>query len=398
MNKLTIDDIVLKSKRILVRVDFNVPMEKGAVSDDTRIVESLPTIRKILAEGGRAILMSHLGRPKGKHNPEFTLKPVADRLGALLGKPVKFAHDCIGPEAKRMAEALKDGECLLLENLRFHKEEEENNEAFARELSMLGDVYVNDAFGTAHRAHASTEGVTSFMEPCVAGYLMQKEIDYLGRAISDPARPYVAILGGAKISGKIDVLQNLMTRVDTLIVGGGMMFTFYKAQGKEIGNSLLEADKLDVARKVLDDVAANNVKFLLPVDCIVADKFDNNANRNTVSIDAIPIGWSGLDIGPLSIRLIADALATARTIVWNGPMGVFEMENFAGGTMAVAGMLADATKRGATTIVGGGDSAAAIVKAGLEKAVSHVSTGGGASLEFLEGKMLPGLAALTEKK
>jgi phosphoglycerate kinase len=397
MNKLTIDDINLKSKRVLVRVDFNVPMENGKVTDDTRIVESLPTIKKILRDDGRAILMSHLGRPKGKPTPEFSLKPVAQRLSQLLGLPVQCASDCIGDEVRRIVAAMKDGECLLLENLRFHKEEEDNAEQFARELSSLGDVYVNDAFGTAHRAHASTEGVTRFMKPCAAGYLMQKEIDYLSRAITNPARPYVAILGGAKISGKIDVLQNLMKKVDTLVVGGGMMFTFYKAQGKEIGNSLLEADKVGVAARVLEEVARHKVRFVLPVDCVVADKMDNAASSKTVSTEAIPAGWMGLDIGPESLRLIEGAVAGAKTIVWNGPMGVFEMENFAHGTMAVARMLADETKKGATTIVGGGDSAAAIAKAGLEKAVSHVSTGGGASLEFLEGKVLPGIAALTEK-
>ncbi len=294
-----------------------------------------------------------------------------------------------------MADKLKNGECLLLENLRFHAEEEANDAAFAKELASLGDVYVNDAFGSAHRAHASTEGITHFLQPCVAGYLMKKELDYLGKAVGNPARPYVAILGGAKISGKIDVIQNLLTKVDALLIGGGMMFTFYKAQGLEIGNSLLEADKIDLAKQILDEAHQKNVKLLLPVDCVVADKFDNNANRKTVPVNAIPVGWSGLDIGDQTVTLFGEELRKAKTIVWNGPMGVFEMENFAWGTNAIAQLLADVTKKGASTIVGGGDSAAALAKAGLEHAVSHVSTGGGASLEFLEGKILPGVAALT---
>lgn len=397
MNKLTLDDIQLTSKRVLIRVDFNVPMENGKVSDDTRIVESLPTIKKVLSSGGRAILMSHLGRPKGKANPEFSLHPVAGKLAEHLGAEVKFAPDCIGEPAKQMASELKDGECLLLENLRFHKEEEENDETFAKELSLLGDVYVNDAFGSAHRAHASTEGVTRFLRPAVVGYLMKKELDYLGRAIENPTRPFLAILGGAKISGKIEVIQNLLNKVDTLIVGGGMAFTFFKAQGLEIGKSLLEADKIELARTILEEVGKRNVRFLLPVDCVVADAVDTNANRKTVPVRSIPEGWSGLDIGPESIKLFSEAIKTAKTIVWNGPMGVFEIEQFAGGTYAIAQALADSTKSGATTIVGGGDSAAAITKAGLALAVSHVSTGGGASLEFLEGKTLPGVAALTDR-
>ncbi|HTK82952.1 MAG TPA: phosphoglycerate kinase [Bacteroidota bacterium] len=394
---LTIDDVQLKGKRVLIRVDFNVPMENGAITDDTRIRESLPTIKKVIGEGGRAILMSHLGRPKGKRNLEFTLQPVAGHLSGLLSKPVKFSSDCIGAEAKQLAGQLKDGELLLLENLRFHAEEEANNEAFAKELASLGDVYVNDAFGSAHRAHASTEGVTHFLRPGVAGYLMMKELEFLGRAVGNPARPYVAILGGAKISGKIDVIQNLLSKVDALLIGGGMMFTFYKAQGLEIGNSLLEADKVDVAKQVLAQAKARNMKLLLPVDCVVADKFDNNANRKTVPVNSIPAGWSGLDIGPETIKLFEETIHSAKTIVWNGPMGVFEMENFAVGTNAIAQTLAELTKKGATTIIGGGDSAAAITRAGLEHSVSHVSTGGGASLEFLEGKTLPGVAALTPR-
>lgn len=396
MNKLTIDDIQLKSKRVLVRVDFNVPMENGKVTDDTRIVESLPTIKKIVQNGGRAILMSHLGRPKGKRNLEFTLQPVAQRLSELLGKPVQFAADCVGAEASSAVGKLKDGECLLLENLRFHPEEEANDENFSKSLACLGDVYVNDAFGSAHRAHASTEGVTRFLQPAVAGYLMKKEIEYLGKATGKPDRPYIAILGGAKISGKIDVIQNLMNIVDVLLIGGGMMFTFYKAQGLEIGNSLLESDKVDLAKKILAEAAKRSIKLILPVDCVIAEKIEATAPFMTVSVRQIPSGWSGVDIGEETVRLFREELTKAKTVVWNGPMGIFEMDNFAKGTMAIARTLAEITKRGATTIVGGGDSAAAIAKAGLATSVSHVSTGGGASLEFLEGKILPGVAALND--
>ncbi|HLF20598.1 MAG TPA: phosphoglycerate kinase [Bacteroidota bacterium] len=398
MKKLTIDDIDVKGKCVLVRVDFNVPLDENQkITDDTRIVESLPTIKKILHDGGRAVLMSHLGRPKGKPTPEFSLKPVAQQLSKLLGKTVQTAPDCIGPDVARMVSELKDGDCLLLENLRFHKEEEKNDAEFAKQLAGFGDMYVNDAFGTAHRAHASTEGVTKFFKLNAAGYLMRKELEYLGKAVGNPARPFVAILGGAKISGKIDVIQNLMTKVDTLLVGGGMMFTFYKAQGMEIGNSLLEEDKIDLAKKILAEVQTKKVKMLLPVDCVIADKFDNNATTRVVEVGAIPPGWQGMDIGPESVRMFSDEIAKAKTVVWNGPMGVFEMGRFAQGTNAVARSLADVTKKGATTIVGGGDSAAALVNVGLEKSVSHLSTGGGASLEFLEGKVLPGVAALTDK-
>lgn len=398
MTKKSIDDITLKGKRILVRVDFNVPLDdKQTITDDTRIVESLPTIKKILNEGGRAILMSHLGRPKGKPKPEFSLKPVAAHLSVLLGQPVQFSPDCIGPRVMELVDALKDGQCLLLENLRFHGEEEANDPQFAKDLASIGDVYVNDAFGTAHRAHASTEGVTKFLKVSVAGYLMQKELEYLGRAVGNPARPYVAILGGAKISGKIDVIQSLMNKVDVLLIGGGMMFTFYKAQGLEIGKSLLEAEKVGLAKKILDEARAKKLRFFLPVDCVVADKFENGANIQTVKVTSIPKEWMGLDIGPETVRIFSDEIRKAKTVIWNGPMGVFEMEKFAAGTNKIAGTLAEATKKGAVTIVGGGDSAAAIAQAGLEKAVSHVSTGGGASLELLEGKVLPGVAALNER-
>lgn len=398
MNKLTIDDLQLKGKRVLVRVDFNVPFdEKGHISDDTRIVGSLPTIRKILADGGRAILMSHLGRPKGKRKPEFSLEPVARHLSMLLNQNVQFAPDCVGPDAVRMASQLKDGECLLLENLRFHPEEEENNAAFAKELASLGDVYVNDAFGSAHRAHASTEGVPKFIEHCAAGYLMMKELEYLAKAIESPTRPYVAILGGAKISGKIDVIENLLGKVDALLIGGGMAFTFFKAQGLEIGDSLLEADKVDLAKAILDSASGKKVRFLLPVDCVVSQAADDSSPTQVVAISEIKTGWRGLDIGPKTVELFNSEIFKAKTVVWNGPMGMFEIDRFALGTNAIAQTLAEATKHGATTIVGGGDSAAAITKIGLEKAVSHVSTGGGASLEFLEGKVLPGVAALSEK-
>jgi phosphoglycerate kinase len=398
MTTKTIDDLSLRGKKVLVRVDFNVPMTSDLkVSDDKRIVESLPTIKKILAEGGAVILMSHLGRPKGKPTPEFSLKPVAAHLGTMISKEIKFAEDCIGKPARAAVDALKPGEVLLLENLRFHAEEEKNDEAFSRELASLGDVYVNDAFGTAHRAHASTEGVTHFLKPAVAGYLMKKEIEYLAKAVSSPERPYVAILGGAKISGKIDVIQNLLPKIDALIIGGGMAFTFFRAQGMEVGDSLVEQEKIVLAKQILDEAKAKHMRLILPVDCVVADKFDNDAQRKVVAVNRIPAGWRGLDIGPETVKIINMELRRAKTIVWNGPMGVFEMPNFANGTLEVAKLLVDATKSGATTIVGGGDSAAAIAQAGFEKEVSHVSTGGGASLEFLEGKILPGLAALDTK-
>lgn len=398
MTTKTIDDVDLKGKRVLVRVDFNVPMtDDMKISDDKRIVESLPTIRKILDSGGIPILMSHLGRPKGGPNPEFSLKPVADHLATLLSTNVQFAADCIGKETKKIVDSLKQGDVLLLENLRFHAEEEKNNPDFAKELAAWGDVYVNDAFGTAHRAHASTEGVTKFLKPCVAGYLMKKEIEYLTQAVANPRRPYVAILGGAKISGKIDVIQNLLPKVDVLVIGGGMAFTFFRAQELEVGDSLVEQEKVQLAREILEHIKEKNRRVILPIDCIIADKFDNNAQRKTVPVNKIPAGWRGLDIGPETIKLIKLQMKGAKTIIWNGPMGVFEMPNFANGTLEIAKLLAEATTSGATTIVGGGDSAAAVVQMGFESSISHVSTGGGASLEFLEGKQLPGLAALDTK-
>lgn len=396
MKKLSIDNVDLKNKRVLMRVDFNVPLDENLqITDDIRITSTLPTIKKIISVGGKAILMSHLGRPKGKVNPKYSLKPAAEKLTKILGKEVKLAPDCVGEEVKALVNKMNRGDVLLLENLRFHEEEEKNDEAFAKKLSELCDVYINDAFGSAHRAHASTEGVTKFIKTCAAGYLMQKELDYLGNAIANPQRPFAAILGGAKISGKIDVISNLLRKVDKLLIGGGMAFTFLKAQGKEIGKSLLEEEKIDLAKEVLEKAKNSNVKFLLPVDFVVADEFKNESPSLLVKADAIPSDKMGLDIGPESIKLFKQELENSKTIVWNGPMGVFEMDNFANGTFAIAQVLADATSKNAVTIIGGGDSAAAISKAGLDDKVSHVSTGGGASLEFLEGKTLPGVDALT---
>jgi phosphoglycerate kinase len=391
----SIDDLQLRHKRVLIRVDFNVPLDDaGAITDDKRIVESLPTIRKVIAEGGRAVLMSHLGRPKGERKEKYSLRPVAEALSGLLGIPVKLAPDCVGAETGAMVDAMQDGEVLLLENLRFHKEEEANDEGFARELASLGDVYVNDAFGTAHRAHASTEGVTHFIAEKAAGYLMLKELKFLGDAVENPVRPFVAILGGSKISGKIDVIEALLDKCDTILIGGGMMFTFFKAQGKEIGSSLVEEDRIEMARDILARAAEKKVALMLPTDVVLADKFAGDAETRTASIDEIPAGWMGLDIGPETSRAFADVIVASKTAVWNGPMGVFEMEKFASGTRAVAEALVRATEQGATTVIGGGDSAAAIAQLGLADRVTHVSTGGGASLEFLEGKVLPGVQAL----
>jgi phosphoglycerate kinase len=398
MNKLSIQDIDLKGKRVLTRVDFNVPLdEQQGITDDTRIVASLPTIRMMIDAGAMVILMSHLGRPKGKPKPEYSLRPVAARLSELLGRPVDFAPDCIGEEAQAMAAALQPGEILLLENLRFHAEEEANDAAFAASLASLGDAYVNDAFGSAHRAHASTEGVTRFLAPSVAGLLMQKEIEYLGRAVGNPSRPYTAILGGAKISGKIDVIQNLLDKVDTLLVGGGMMFTFLKAKGLEIGTSLLEQDKVELAARLLGEAEQKGKKLLLPVDTVAGREFANDTEARIVAVDSIPADMMGLDIGPETVALFSNHILESSTVVWNGPMGVFEMPSFARGTMEIAHAMVEATRKGAVTVIGGGDSAAAIAQAGLENEVSHVSTGGGASLELLEGKILPGVAALTDR-
>jgi len=397
MKKLTIDNVDLKDKRVLVRVDFNVPLDAHQnITNDIRIKASLPTINKIISDGGKVILMSHLGRPKGERKQEFSLKPVAVRLGELLDKEVLFIDDCIGESVMNTVNSMKPGDVLLLENVRFHKGETKNDPEFAEQLAQPGDVYINDAFGSAHRAHASTEGVTKFIETCAAGYLMENEIDYLGSALANPERPYCAILGGAKISGKIDVISNLMDKVDTLIVGGGMAFTFLKAQGKEIGKSLLEEEKLEMAKDILAKLKNSKAKLLLPVDVVVTEEFSNESPFETVSVENIPANKMGLDIGPETIKLFRDELLKSKTIVWNGPMGVFEMDNFAKGTFAIAQALVKATENGSVTVVGGGDSAAAISKAGLEDKVSHVSTGGGASLEFLEGKILPGVAALND--
>lgn len=394
MKKKTISDVSLAGKRVLMRVDFNVPLKDGHVEDDTRLVGSLPSIRKVIADKGKLILMSHLGRPKGKPTAEFSLKPVAGRLADLLGMSVKMAPDCIGSEVEAMVASMKEGEVLLLENLRFHKEEEANDPAFAKQLACLGDVFVNDAFGTAHRAHASTEGVTHYLPVSVAGFLIEKELKYLGEATANPKRPFVAILGGSKISGKIDVLENLLNKVDTVLVGGAMIFTFFKAEGLPVGTSLVEDDKLDLAKSILRKAKEKGVKLLLPTDVILADKFDAAANTKTVSVGDIEDGWMGLDIGPETVEAYRNEVLGAKTVIWNGPMGVFEIEKFAKGTMEVAKALAEATNKGAITVIGGGDSASAIAKAGLEDKVTHVSTGGGASLEFLEGKELPGIAAL----
>jgi phosphoglycerate kinase len=397
MQKKTLSDISIQGKRVLMRVDFNVPLDNNKnITDDKRIVESLPSIKKVLDEGGRLILMSHLGRPKGKVNNEYTLAPVALKLSELLNRPVTMANDCIGSEVKQQVLALKDGEVILLENLRFHSEEEANDPDFAKELASLGEVYVNDAFGTAHRAHASTEGVTHFIKTAVAGYLIERELLYLGKALQEPERPFVAILGGSKISGKIDVLENLFKKVDTVLIGGAMVFTFFKAQGYQTGKSLVEDSKVELALKILEQAKEKGIKLLLPVDVIVAPEISATAPAHAEMITNIPENLIGVDIGPLTAETYRNEILSARTVLWNGPMGVFEIDNFAAGTMAVAQALAEATAKGATTIVGGGDSAAAIAKAGLAKEITHISTGGGASLEFLEGKELPGIAALND--
>ena len=398
MEKLFIEDLDLRGKKVLVRVDFNVPLnDELEITDDIRIASALPTIKKIIAEGGSAILMSHLGRPKGEVNYKFSLKPAAIRLSELLGQEVKFADDCIGESVKKMVSELKEKEVLLLENLRFHSEETENDSNFAEQLAEFGEVYINDAFGSAHRAHASTEGVTKFIDKCAAGYLMKKELDYLGNAIANPKRPLTAILGGAKISGKIDVIQELLGKVDNLIIGGGMGYTFFKAQGLEIGTSLLEEDKIELAMEILEKTQNGNVNFMLPVDIRITSEFNNESPSEVVDIDSIPKDKMGLDIGTKTIDKFKEIIVKSKTVVWNGPMGVFEFENYAHGTNAIAEALVEATEKGSITIIGGGDSAAAIKKAGLDDKVSHVSTGGGASLEFLEGKVLPGVAALTDK-
>lgn len=385
-----------KSRRVLVRVDFNVPLAKGEVSDDTRIVASLPTLRHLLQHGARVILMSHLGRPKGGPDPKYSLKPVAARLERLLRQPVAFASDCVGPEAEREAARLQDGGVLLLENLRFHPEEEANDLGFAKRLAALGEMYVNDAFGTAHRAHASIEGVPRILHPAVAGFLMEQELEHLGRLLEHPSAPFVAVVGGAKISGKIDVLTSLVSKVDRLLVGGAMMFTFLRAQGVATGRSLVEEDRIEQARSVLAAAAARNVEVVLPVDTVVSTAPDGSAPSRTVDVTALAPEDMGLDIGPRTIELFRSRLQGAKTVFWNGPMGVFEVPAFATGTREVARLLADAAAGGASVVVGGGDSVAAVQESGLGEKFTHLSTGGGASLELIEGKTLPGVAALDD--
>jgi len=398
LKKLTVRDLPVTGKRVLTRVDFNVPLDKeGKVADATRIEASLPTIRYMMEKGGRVILMSHLGRPKGKRVESMSLRPVADKLKTFLRKDVVFAQDCVGEPARRAAMSLRDGDVALLENLRFHPQEEANDGEFSRELASLGELYVDDAFGSAHRAHASTVGVTKHLALSAAGFLMQKEVDYLGRVLDEPKRPFVAIFGGAKVSDKIPVLKNIMRRVDKVLVGGGMMFTFLAARGLKVGNSILEAESVPLAREIIEQATAGGVQLLLPVDCVVSASASEAGRTATVPVEAIPDGMVGVDVGPRTVALFKEALAGARTVLWNGPMGVFEIDAYATGTMEMARALAEATAQGAVTVVGGGDSAAAVAKAGLEHAVSHVSTGGGASLEFLEGLELPGVAALTDK-
>jgi phosphoglycerate kinase len=398
LNKLTIDDLDLKGRKVLMRVDFNVPLKTGKVTDDLRIRAAVPTIRKVIEDGGKLILMSHLGRPKGKVVPEMSLRPVIKTLEDLINKKVSFADDCIGQSAELAVADMENGHVLLLENLRFHSEEEENNDKFAEKLAFLGDLYINDAFGAAHRAHASTEGVTKFFDKSAAGYLMRKELEFLGGALENPAKPFIALLGGAKISGKIDVIQNLLGKVQKILVGGGMAFTFHKANGQEIGGSLLEEDKVKLAKKLMDDAKLAGVDLVLPLDYLCAAEIVEGAELSVHKAGNIPSNMKGLDIGPETIEKFKSELLGAKTVFWNGPMGVFEIEQFAGGTMAMAKILAELSDQGAITIVGGGDSAAAVKLSGLERRFSHISTGGGASLEFLEGKDLPGVAALTNKE
>ena len=390
MDKKTVRDLDLKGKRVLMRVDFNVPMKDGAVSDDKRIRASLPTIQYVLDQGASLILMSHLGRPKGEPDPEFSLKAAAETLAKLLEKPVKMAPDCVGPEVEAMAKALRPGDVLMLENVRFHKEEEKNDPAFAKLLAGLGEIYVNDAFGSAHRAHASTEGVARHL-PAVSGFLMEQELEYLSRATDNPQHPYIAILGGAKVSDKIAVIENLLKKCDRLIIGGGMANTFLAAKGYAMADSLVEAEAVETARGIL---ARAGDKLLLPVDAVVGDKFEAEAATQVVDVDKVPAGWRIMYIGPRSLEAFQASLKGAKLVVWNGPMGVFEFPKFAEGTFALARFLAGV---GAVTVIGGGDSASAVKKAGVAKQMTHVSTGGGASLEFLEGKVLPGVAALNKK-
>ena len=394
LNKKTIEDIDVSGKRVLVRCDFNVPQdEEGNITDDRRIVAALPTIKYLMEHNAKVILCSHLGRPKGEFNMKYSLKPIAKRLSELLGKEVHMADDVIGDSAKSLAASLKEGDVMLLENVRFHKEEEANDMAFSKALAELADVYVNDAFGTAHRAHASTEGVAKYL-PAVCGYLIQKEINVMGKALNNPVRPFVAILGGKKVSDKINVITNLIDKVDELLIGGGMAYTFFKAKGYEIGKSICEDDKVELAKELMEKAAHKGVKLLLPIDNVVATEFSNDAESKVVASNEIPADWEGVDIGPETVKLYGDALKNAKTVIWNGPMGVFEFDKFAVGTNEIAKILGGLD---AITIIGGGDSAAAIEKGGFADKMTHISTGGGASLEFLEGKELPGIACLLDK-
>src|ERR1700740_2718335 len=398
MNKLTIHNLDLRGKRVFIRVDFNVPLKDGIVTDDTRIRETLPTLRLAIQKGARLVLASHLGRPKGGPDPKYSVRPAAKKLEELLGKPVAFALDSIGPGAEGQSKALRDGEVLVLENVRFHPEEEKNNEGFSKQLAALCDgVFVCDAFGSAHRAHASVVGITRFVQQAAAGLLMEKELAYLGKAISNPTRPFVAILGGAKVSDKIEVVENLMKIADALLIGGGMAYAFLKAQGVPIGKSLVEDDKLELAKKILADAKQKNFKFLLPVDHVIAPEFKADAPAMVVAAGATPADHMGLDIGPKTIEAYKAEIAKAKTIVWNGPMWVFELPAFAKGTLEIARAVAAATAAGASSLVGGGDSVAAVHQAGVANEISHISTGGGASLEFLGGQKLPGVEALTNK-
>jgi len=394
MDKKTIEKVDLKGKRVFIRADFNVPLdENGNITDDGRIRSTLPTINYALDAGAKVILASHLGRPKGKPNPKYSLAPVALRLNRLLNKEVKFAKDCIGPDVEHTVQGMRPGDVLLLENLRFHAEEEKNDEAFSKALAAITDVYVNDAFGTAHRAHASTYGITKHVKYSVAGFLMKKEINYLQKTVANPVRPFVAILGGAKVSGKIGVIENLKNKADKIIVGGAMAFTFSKARGQEVGNSLVEPEMLELAQRTRKSLRESNVKFYLPVDFVVAENMNDGATTKIVTSQEIPQGWTGLDIGPATVRLFSEAIQDAKTIIWNGPMGMFEKDAYSRGTFAIARAVADAY---ATTIVGGGDTDVAVHRAGVSDSITFISTGGGASLELLEGKELPGLAALMD--
>lgn len=398
MGKLSIKDLDLRGKRVFVRVDFNVPVKAGKVEDDTRIRGALPTIQYAMEQGARVILASHLGRPKGERNEKYSLRPVAEHLAKLLGKPVEFAGDCVGEEAEAKATGLKDGDVLLLENLRFHAQEEKNDDQFATELAKLCDLYVNDAFGTAHRAHASTAGITKHVERAAAGLLMEKELEYLGRVRDNPEHPFVAILGGAKVSDKISVINALIERrVDKLLIGGAMAYTFFKAEGFTVGKSLVEDDKLDTAREIKQKAAAAGVELLLPTDHQVVDSYDPLHSRKTIPVEFTNAGLVGLDIGAETVTLFSDALKDAKTIVWNGPMGVFEEKGFDEGTIGIARAVAEAADRGAIVVVGGGDSVAAVTQVGVADQITHISTGGGATLEFLAGDELPGVAALNDK-